>query len=458
MTARRYGLNASPTTSDVAASDEGPSPPSAADDSAERIVVPRLPSAAGSAGRGHRWSGAFQFPGEHGCSCAGCDLAGPLVRAGATDARGTGPLRSLAIRRIARRRGRRFGRVRCAATRRARLTSRARRQRPPLSASNDVPVTPQIDIHRATPTSTQLRAHRTTPRRKPVQRLLPLDREGHSARRRAGRPRPSPRNSPTSRGAVAAKRGGRRARPEVARSRISSRTGAGTSITRSMAVRATAIAAIPATNGSSTGATAMALLAFYGAATRIKSGPHQKPLNRGLYYLGRRMLLTEHGGDLQEGTMYCARTVGDCALRGVCDVGRRKPAALCRTCHSLHPLRARQKRRRLAILTRRTRRHDHARLAAHGARKRVAGGNLGAVAGLASGRRVPRQRADRRRRGLRLSHATTIANDLRRRACCAGCTWAGSASTRRCARGVAYLDRDGTVEEPTCTTTITRPR
>jgi hypothetical protein len=60
----------------------------------------------------------------------------------------------------------------------------------------------------------------------------------------------------------------------------------------------------PGTNGSSTGATAMALLAFYGAGYTHRSGPHQEPLRRGLYYLMGRMLLTEHGGDLQEGTMY----------------------------------------------------------------------------------------------------------------------------------------------------------
>ncbi len=60
----------------------------------------------------------------------------------------------------------------------------------------------------------------------------------------------------------------------------------------------------PGTNGSSTGATAMALLAFYGAGYTHKKGPYQSELNRGLYYLGSRMLITPHGGDLQEGTMY----------------------------------------------------------------------------------------------------------------------------------------------------------
>lgn len=60
----------------------------------------------------------------------------------------------------------------------------------------------------------------------------------------------------------------------------------------------------PGTNGSSTGATAMALLAFYGAGYTHHKGPYQQELNRGLYYLGSRMLLTPNGGDLQEGTMY----------------------------------------------------------------------------------------------------------------------------------------------------------
>jgi hypothetical protein len=60
----------------------------------------------------------------------------------------------------------------------------------------------------------------------------------------------------------------------------------------------------PGTHGTSTGATAMALLAFYGAGYTHKKGPYQQELNRGLYYLGSRMLLTQNGGDLQEGTMY----------------------------------------------------------------------------------------------------------------------------------------------------------
>ncbi len=60
----------------------------------------------------------------------------------------------------------------------------------------------------------------------------------------------------------------------------------------------------PGTNGSSTGATAMALMSFYGAGYTHAKGDHREVVNRGLYYLGRRMLWTDNGGDLQEGTMY----------------------------------------------------------------------------------------------------------------------------------------------------------
>ena len=55
---------------------------------------------------------------------------------------------------------------------------------------------------------------------------------------------------------------------------------------------------------STTAATAMALLPFYGAGYTHKEGPYTDQVNRGLYYLGSRMLITPQGGDLQEGTMY----------------------------------------------------------------------------------------------------------------------------------------------------------
>jgi hypothetical protein len=48
----------------------------------------------------------------------------------------------------------------------------------------------------------------------------------------------------------------------------------------------------------------MALLAFYGAGYTHTKGRHHERINKGLYYLGSRMLLTPGGGDLQEGTMY----------------------------------------------------------------------------------------------------------------------------------------------------------
>lgn len=55
---------------------------------------------------------------------------------------------------------------------------------------------------------------------------------------------------------------------------------------------------------STTAATAMALLPFYGAGYTHKVGPYTEQVNKGLYYLGSRMLVTPQGGDLQEGTMY----------------------------------------------------------------------------------------------------------------------------------------------------------
>ena len=55
---------------------------------------------------------------------------------------------------------------------------------------------------------------------------------------------------------------------------------------------------------STTAATALALLPFYGAGYTHKEGPYTEQINKGLYYLGNHMLITPQGGDLQEGTMY----------------------------------------------------------------------------------------------------------------------------------------------------------
>ena len=60
----------------------------------------------------------------------------------------------------------------------------------------------------------------------------------------------------------------------------------------------------PGTIDTSTGATALALLPFLGAGYTHQSGKHKEVVERGLYYLTGRMIDTQHGGDLQEGTMY----------------------------------------------------------------------------------------------------------------------------------------------------------
>ncbi len=53
-----------------------------------------------------------------------------------------------------------------------------------------------------------------------------------------------------------------------------------------------------------TGATGLALLPFLGAGHTHRSGEYRDVVNNGLYYLKNHMIITSHGGDLQEGTMY----------------------------------------------------------------------------------------------------------------------------------------------------------
>jgi len=60
----------------------------------------------------------------------------------------------------------------------------------------------------------------------------------------------------------------------------------------------------PGSIGSTTGATALALLPFLGAGHTHRSGDYQDAVQRGIYYLRSRLLVTDSGGDLQEGTMY----------------------------------------------------------------------------------------------------------------------------------------------------------
>lgn len=60
----------------------------------------------------------------------------------------------------------------------------------------------------------------------------------------------------------------------------------------------------PGTAASTTAATALALLPFLGAGHTHLEGDYQEPVRRGLYYLTTRALVTRHGVDLQDGTMY----------------------------------------------------------------------------------------------------------------------------------------------------------
>jgi hypothetical protein len=60
----------------------------------------------------------------------------------------------------------------------------------------------------------------------------------------------------------------------------------------------------PGTAGTTTGATALALLPFLGAGECTEASVHKRVVDKGLYYLCSRMLVTPHGGDLQEGSMY----------------------------------------------------------------------------------------------------------------------------------------------------------
>ena len=60
----------------------------------------------------------------------------------------------------------------------------------------------------------------------------------------------------------------------------------------------------PGNHASTTASTALALLCFYGAGYTHVDGQYADTVNRGLYHLGGRMLLTKEGGDLQEGSMY----------------------------------------------------------------------------------------------------------------------------------------------------------
>ena len=60
----------------------------------------------------------------------------------------------------------------------------------------------------------------------------------------------------------------------------------------------------PGEHTSTTAATAIALAPFLGAGYTHREGLHKDTVRRGLYYLQKRAFETDHGLDLQEGTMY----------------------------------------------------------------------------------------------------------------------------------------------------------
>lgn len=60
----------------------------------------------------------------------------------------------------------------------------------------------------------------------------------------------------------------------------------------------------PGTHACTTASTGVVLLAFLGAGHTHRAGRYQEVVQRGLYYLESRLLVTPQGGDMQEGTMY----------------------------------------------------------------------------------------------------------------------------------------------------------
>lgn len=98
----------------------------------------------------------------------------------------------------------------------------------------------------------------------------------------------------------------------------------------------------PGFAGTTTGATAIALLPFLGAGHVPHSeGEHQEAVSRGLEYLLRRQQRTAHGSDLQEGTMYAhgMATLALCeayAMTGDKQLGQAAQSALDFICAAQH--------------------------------------------------------------------------------------------------------------------------
>ena len=85
----------------------------------------------------------------------------------------------------------------------------------------------------------------------------------------------------------------------------------------------------PGTNGSTTGATGLALLPFLGAGHTHLEGDYQEVVHDGLYYLTNRMVMTPNGADLQEGTMYAQgiATIALCEAYAMTDDENMRDAA-----------------------------------------------------------------------------------------------------------------------------------
>jgi len=85
----------------------------------------------------------------------------------------------------------------------------------------------------------------------------------------------------------------------------------------------------PGTESSRTAATALVLLPFLGAGHTHVEGEYRDTVRRGLYFLVRQARPTEHGYDLQDGTMYAQAlaTIALCEAYAMTEDESLKPAA-----------------------------------------------------------------------------------------------------------------------------------
>jgi len=85
----------------------------------------------------------------------------------------------------------------------------------------------------------------------------------------------------------------------------------------------------PGTEPSTTAATGMVLLPLLGAGYTHREGQYQQAVQRGLYYLMQRALLSDRGHDLRQGTMYAQRlaTIALCEAYAMTGDGQLRPFA-----------------------------------------------------------------------------------------------------------------------------------